>query len=405
MLPPGFSAMYLSTNVRLDLLDPETLADPYPTLHRLRTEDPVHWESEPGYWVITRYDDAVAVLRDPATFSSAIHQGRPAALRSARWFVFRDAPDHTRLRAAAHAALMPQIVHRLRQRIDALVAELLDPVEEAGGCDLIATLAFPLPAIVIAELLGVPPGDRVQFRGWSADIAATGGVLGAAPDAATRRARAQASEDALAAYVSDVVRDAGRAPGSHLIGQLLGGGADASALPLEDIVDLCIFLLFAGHETTTNLIGNGMLALLRHPETLHALRAAPELWGPAIEELLRFDSPVQARVRVTRADAILSGRALRSGDRVLVLLGAANRDPAHFSEPDRLWLTRSDNRHLAFGAGVHFCLGAALARLEASVALEALVRRFPTLALASDRVSWRATMSLRGLEALPLVVR
>jgi cytochrome P450 len=397
--------VYLPNNVKLDLLDPELLADPYPTFHRLRAEDPVHWEPEPGYWVVTRYDDAVAVLRDPATFSSAIHQGRPAAARSARWFVFRDAPDHTRLRAAAQGALTPQMVIGLRHRIAALVSELLDPIEEAGGCDLIAALAFPLPAIVIAELLGVPSDERARFRQWSADIAAIGGLVGAAPDAAARRARAQASEDALAAYVSDVVRDRQRAAGPHLIGRLLAGCGDAGTLPLEDVVDLCVFLLFAGHETTTNLIGNGMLALLRHPETLPTLRAAPNLWGPAIDELLRFDSPVQARVRVARGDAVLGGRTVRDGDRVLVLLGAANRDPAHFPEPDRLWLARPANRHLAFGAGIHFCLGAALARLEASVALEALVRRFPALELASERVRWRPTMSLRGLEALPLAVR
>ncbi len=398
--------------MRLDLLAPETLADPFPVLHRLRAEDPVHWEPEPGFWAVSRYDDAVAVLKNPDVFSSAIHatgrngvdtaERRPdAGLATAGWFVFQDAPAHTRLRGGVSAAFTPQAVEALRPRVAALVAELLDAVEDVGRCDLVADVAFPLPAIVIAELLGVPATERARFRQWSADLAAVGGLVRAARDGAVRLARARASVEALRAYFRHVARERRRMPRADLVSRLLATG------PLDEaeVVDTCVFLLFAGHETTTNLIGNGALALLRHPDALSELRETPGLLAAGLEELLRFDGPVAVRVRVARADVVLRGRQIRRGDRVLVLLGGANRDPAQFPDPDRLWLARPDNRHLAFGHGMHFCLGAALARLEGGLAIDALVRRFPALALASETVTWRPTMTLRGLEGLPLALR
>lgn len=389
----------------LDLLDPAVLADPYPLYHRLRTEDPVHWEAELGFWVLTRYADAVVVLRDVGVFSSAIQHardpGRPG-LSTAGWFVFLDPPQHTRLRALVHTAFTSPVVERLRPRLAAIVDDLLDAAAAAGRIDLIADFAFPLPATVIAELLGVPVEDREQFKRWSRDLAASGGLVRMASDGAERVARAGASAAALHDYFRDIVRDRRRAPRDDLVSRLTNAQAADARLTEDELIDSCVLLLFAGHETTMNLIGNGMLALLRHPDELQRMRCDPTLGASAVEEVLRYDSPVQARVRLARQAAEIGGRHIAAGERVLVLLGAANRDPDRFSDPDRLDITRADNRHLAFGHGIHFCTGAPLARLEATIAMGALVDRFPRLALAADTFEWRKTLTLRGLTALPI---
>jgi len=393
---------------RVDLLDPAVLSDPYPLFHRLRTEDPVHWEADLEFWALTRYADAVYALREDSLLSSAIHDSpRPGGvgLSSARWFVFLDPPRHTRLRALVHSAFTPQVVEGLRARIQAIVDELLDRAAEAGRLDLIADLGFPLPAIVIAELLGVPAEDRAQFRAWSADLAAAGGLVRMAADGAERLSRARAGGAALNAYFRDIIRERRRAPRDDLVSRLTGVQSAEGTLSEEELVDTCALLLFAGHETTTNLIGNGMLALLRHPDELSRLRAAPSLIGPAVEELLRYDSPVQMRVRVARETVEIGGRRIAKGQRVLILVGAANRDPARFPDPDRLDIARPDNRHLAFGHGIHFCTGAPLARLEGAIAIRRLLRRFPRLELTTDQLAWRETLTLRALNALPVSAR
>ena len=393
---------------RVDLLDPAVLSDPYPLFHRLRTEDPVHWEADLEFWALTRYADALYALREDSLLSSAIHDSpRPGGvgLSSARWFVFLDPPRHTRLRALVHSAFTPQVVEGLRARIQAIVDELLDRAAEAGRLDLIADLGFPLPAIVIAELLGVPAEDRAQFRAWSADLAAAGGLVRMAADGAERLSRARAGGAALNAYFRDIIRERRRAPRDDLVSRLTGVQSAEGTLSEEELVDTCALLLFAGHETTTNLIGNGMLALLRHPDELSRLRAAPSLIGPAVEELLRYDSPVQMRVRVARETVEIGGRRIAKGQRVLILVGAANRDPARFPDPDRLDIARPDNRHLAFGHGIHFCTGAPLARLEGAIAIRRLLRRFPRLELTTDQLAWRETLTLRALNALPVSAR
>ena len=390
---------------RVDLLDPAVLSDPYPLFHRLRTEDPVHWEADLEFWALTRYADAVYALREDSLLSSAIHDSpRPGGvgLSSARWFVFLDPPRHTRLRALVHSAFTPQVVEGLRARIQAIVDELLDRAAEAGRLDLIADLGFPLPAIVIAELLGVPAEDRAQFRAWSADLAAAGGLVRMAADGAERLSRARAGGAALNAYFRDIIRERRRAPRDDLVSRLTGVQSAEGTLSEEELVDTCSLLLFAGHETTTNLIGNGMLALLRHPDELSRLRADPSLIGSAVEELLRYDSPVQMRVRVARETVEIGGRRIAKGQRVLILVGAANRDPARFPDPDRLDIARPDNRHLAFGHGIHFCTGAPLARLEGAIAIRRLLRRFPRLELTTDQLAWRETLTLRALNALPV---
>jgi len=393
---------------RLDLLDPAVLSDPYPLFHRLRIEDPVHWEADLEFWALTRYADALYALREDSLLSSAIHDSQRSGgvgLSSARWFVFLDPPRHTRLRALVHSAFTPQVVEGLRARIQAIVDELLDRAADAGRLDLIADLGFPLPAIVIAELLGVPPEDRAQFKAWSADLAAAGGLVRMAADGAERLSRARAGGAALNAYFREIIRERRRAPRDDLVSRLTGVQSAEGTLSEEELVDTCALLLFAGHETTTNLIGNGMLALLRHPDELSRLRADPSLIGSAVEELLRYDSPVQMRVRVARETVEIGGRRIAKGQRVLVLVGAANRDPARFPDPDRLDIARPDNRHLAFGHGIHFCTGAPLARLEGAIAIRRLLRRFPRLELATDQLAWRETLTLRGLSALPVSAR
>ena len=393
---------------RVDLLDPAVLSDPYPLFHRLRTEDPVHWEADLEFWALTRYADALYALREDSLLSSAIHDSpRPGGvgLSSARWFVFLDPPRHTRLRALVHSAFTPQVVEGLRARIQAIVDELLDRAAEAGRLDLIADLGFPLPAIVIAELLGVPAEDRAQFRAWSADLAAAGGLVRMAADGAERLSRARAGGAALNAYFRDIIRERRSAPRDDLVSRLTGVQSAEGTLSEEELVDTCALLLFAGHETTTNLIGNGMLALLRHPDELSRLRADPSLIGSAVEELLRYDSPVQMRVRVARETVEIGGRRIAKGQRVLILVGAANRDPARFPDPDRLDIARPDNRHLAFGHGIHFCTGAPLARLEGAIAIRRLLRRFPRLELTTDQLAWRETLTLRALNALPVSAR
>ena len=393
---------------RVDLLDPAVLSDPYPLFHRLRTEDPVHWEADLEFWALTRYADALYALREDSLLSSAIHDSpRPGGvgLSSARWFVFLDPPRHTRLRALVHSAFTPQVVEGLRARIQAIVDELLDRAAEAGRLDLIADLGFPLPAIVIAELLGVPAEDRAQFRAWSADLAAAGGLVRMAADGAERLSRARAGGAALNAYFRDIIRERRCAPRDDLVSRLTGVQSAEGTLSEEELVDTCALLLFAGHETTTNLIGNGMLALLRHPDELSRLRADPSLICSAVEELLRYDSPVQMRVRVARETVEIGGRRIAKGQRVLILVGAANRDPARFPDPDRLDIARPDNRHLAFGHGIHFCTGAPLARLEGAIAIRRLLRRFPRLELTTDQLAWRETLTLRALNALPVSAR
>jgi pimeloyl-[acyl-carrier protein] synthase len=392
--------------MRLDLLDPAVLADPYPVFRTLREADPVHWDPEQGFWALTRYVDVLTALREVTTFSSAIHGERTSkdGLTSAGWFVFQDPPNHTRLRGLVNAAFTPQMVQTLRPRVQAIVDELLDRAADARRLDVVADFGFPLPATVIAELLGVPSADRERFRSWSADLAAVGGLVRMAADRADRVRRARESGEELNAYFRDIVRERRRAPRDDLVSRLTTVDTGDRALDETEIVDACVLLLFAGHETTTNLVGNGVLALLRHPDELGRLRVDPDLIGAAVEELLRYDSPVQARVRVARHDVELGGRRIAAGDRVMALLGAANRDPDRFLDPDRLDLSRPDNRHLSFGYGIHFCTGAALARLEGAVAIGSLVRRFPRLELEQAALGWRKTLTLRGLTALPVAI-
>ena len=393
----------------LNLLDPDFLADPYPVYHRLRTEDPVHRHPF-GFYVLTRYDDVAAFLRDARFGKSgyqALIESRFGAGPDGPWLalsmLFRDPPDHTRLRALVSKAFTPRVVETLRGHVQSIVDRLLGPVAGAAGMDVIEDLAYPLPVTVISELLGVPAGDADTVRGWSRDVARAldAIALPVGPDVIERGRHATGE---MAGYFRGLVAERRRRPGPDLLSGLVEAEEAGDRLTEQELLATCVLLYVAGHETTVNLIGNGLLALLRHPGECRRLQEDPGLLSNAIEELLRYDGPVQRTGRMAACDVEIGGVPIPAGSLVLGLLGAANRDPAQFRDPDRLDLGRAEPRHLAFGSGIHYCLGASLARLEAQVAVGTLLRRFPAVSLAVDYPIWRPSSTLRGLEALPVVL-
>jgi pimeloyl-[acyl-carrier protein] synthase len=395
---------------------PQLLADPYPFYAALRASNPVFRlpvgePTGPGAWLLTRHADVHAVLRD-VRFSVDRRRARlvrdnmdrlPIGMAlgeegGLRTMLVMDPPDHTRVRGLVSKAFTPRHVTALRPRIERIVEELLGAAAARGSMDLIADFAAPLPAIVIAELLGVPAADHRRFKQWSSELVTS---VGAGNPVAIRE-RFEKALGQLVDYLRRVIAERRKAPGDDLISAMIQAQEERDALTDAELLATSNLLLLAGHETTTNLIGNGTLALLRHREQLERLRAAPALLPAAIEELLRYDSPVQATVRVATQDVEIDGRRIPAEALVVTGVGAANRDPAVFPEPDRLDLGREPNPHLSFGLGVHFCLGAALARLEAELAFGALLERFPRLELASEAVSYRSNLILRGLDALPV---
>jgi pimeloyl-[acyl-carrier protein] synthase len=387
-------------------MDAEFLANPYPTYHRLRTEDPVH-HSPLDFWVLTRYDDVVAVLRDPrfikeplaafvaARFGVAVPAGMGLSMLD------RDPPDHTRLRSLVSKAFTPRVVEGLRPRIQRMVDDLITRAERAGSMDLIEEFAYPIPVNVICEMLGVPIEDHERFKGWSLDIARGLDSVLLPPESDIPR-RSGAARHALSDYFLGLIAERRAAPRGDLLSALIAAEEAGDKLSEAELVATCNLLLIAGHETTVNLIGNGTLALLRHPEELRRLRDNPGLIASAVEELLRYDGPVQRTARIASTDVTIGDRSIPKGAMVMPFIGAADRDPAGFPEPDRLDLARADNRHIAFGLGIHFCLGAPLARVEGQIAIGTLVRRLPKLALEVAQPEYRQSLTLRGLKALPV---
>ena len=389
-------------------MDPEFLADPYPTYHRLRDEDPVH-HSPLDFWVLTRYEDVVAVLRDPRFIKQPL-----VALVAARFGVTvppgiglsmldRDPPDHTRLRSLVSKAFTPRVVEGLRPRIQQIVDALIARAEAMGSMDLIEEFAYPIPVNVICEMLGVPVEDHERFKGWSLDIARGLDSIWLPPESDIPR-RSGAARHAIADYFRGLIAERRISPRGDLLSALIAAEEAGDTLSEDELIATCILLLIAGHETTVNLIGNGTLALLRHPGELRRLRETPGLITSAVEELLRYDGPVQRTARIPSTDVTIGGRTIGKGEMVMPFIGAADRDPSQFPDPDRLDLARTDNRHIAFGWGIHFCLGAPLARLEGQIAIDTLVRRLPKLEIATDEPEYRQSLTLRGLKALPVRV-
>lgn len=401
--------------VSIDFDDPSFRRDPYPFFHRLRREDPVHFRAAHGDWLLTRYRDVATVLREPRfgtnpRSTAAGDWRRMLHLRGseklaqlwraseqlvALWMTALDDPDHTRLRRLVAPAFTAERIEALGPVADAVTERLLDGVSATPAVELIGGLAFPLPVAIITEILGMP-ADR-RFEAWARDIAQLLD-LPATRSAVTRGLLAVAG---FAEYVRDIV-DAGRASPDGLLAVLVAARGRGD-LDEDELWATVTLLLFAGHETTRHLIGTGVLALLRHPEQLERLRAHPHLIHTAVEELLRYDSPGQVLWRVAREDVEMGGKRICTGQFVRALIGAANRDPEQFLDPDRLDIGRRPNPHLAFGAGMHHCLGAALARVEVSAAILGVLRRWPRLRLAGEP-EWESTVRLRGLRTLPLLV-
>lgn len=388
------------------LLDPEVLGNPYPLYHRLRTESPVHWDPLLRVWVVTRYDDAIRVLRDfsaertpqPAQLTAmGLSALNPVAQVMVKQMLFLDPSAHTRIRGLASAAFTPARVEGLRSHIREIVKNLLKAVTHTGQMNVIADLAEPLPCIVTAEMLGVPVEDHRQLKLWSQDFAEILGNFQHNPDHVQRILKC--TEEMTAYFRGAMHSDRLRPEG--LVNSLKNAELQGDRLTEEEVIANCIITMVGGQETTTNLLGNGVLALMRNPGELEKLRANPSLIPSAVEELLRFESPTQYTARIAPRDTELGGKQIRQKQAVFAVLGAGNRDPDRFPDPDRLDLARPENKHLAFGWGAHFCFGAPLARIEAQIAFEELLR-LHNWALAIDKLTWRTNLALRGLTALPI---
>jgi cytochrome P450 len=393
------------SGVTYNPLAPRVYLNPYPKYAELRAKDPLHWSPLMDAWVATRYADVDAILRDQKRFSNDPRRRQRA--RAARTSVdnpggqsmlFVDPPEHTRLRALVNKAFTPQAIAALTPRIQAIVQELLDQIPEPSHFDLIDTLAYPLPVIVMAELLGIPPQDHAQFKHWSDRRAR------ALEPTITPREIQEANRAAheLDDYFRGVIRARRLEPRDDLISTLVATEEASDKLTQDELLVMLRLLLIAGNETTTNLIGNGMLALLRHPDQLQKLREHPDLMDTAVEEMLRYDTTVQVDFRSALEDVEMDGKRIATGQGIMLLLGAANHDPEVFHAPEQFNITRREASHLAFGRGVHHCLGAPLARTEARLAFTGLLERFSTIRLLTEHPPFKDNVVLRGLQSLPI---
>lgn len=389
------------------LLDPEVLANPYPLFKRLRDHDPVHWDPFLHAWVVTRYEDVVNVM----LHCSADRTPRPEQLEAmgmmaeltpiaqvmVKQMLFMDAPSHTRLRALCAVAFTPARVAALKNHIQDIADRLIEAVIDSGRMDVIADFANPLPAIVTAELFGVPVEDHQKLKDWSTDFAEMLGNFQHNPDRARRVLR---STENLLAYFQNAIRDQKQNPRPGLVTSLLNAEVDGSRLTEEEIVANLIVTMVGGQETTTNLIGNGLISLLNNPDQLQVLKDDPSVWPSAVEELLRYESPSQHTARLAPDDMMLGDKKIQKRQAVIAVFAAANRDPERFPDPDKLDLKRTNNRHVAFAWGPHYCFGAPLARIEGQIAFETMLRRLPNLRLEPQELQWRENLGLRGLKSL-----
>jgi cytochrome P450 len=391
--------------------DPAVLADPFPLYARLRDEDPAHWSPRLKAWVLTRYEDVKRVCLDSTMSSDRLRPffatlPPPEAIKIAElaryltlWMVFRDPPEHTRLRRLAARVFNVRSINALRPNIESLTAWLLDSVAERKEFDFIGDFAMPLPALVIMDMLGAPREELPRLKRLSDEMAL---FIGSARDAPEKYQRAGAATREMADLFRELISARRAAPQRDLLSELVALDDGGDRLSDDELVATCILLLFAGHETTTHHLANGLRALLRFPAELEKLRANPALAPAAVEELLRYDGPIGAQVRIVQEAQTLHGKALKPGERVFLLMNAANRDPRAFADPERLDLSRNGVPHLTFGFGAHLCLGFPLARLEGQVALPAVLARWRRLELASEAIEWMDSMVLRGMKTMPV---
>ncbi len=395
-----------------DLFAPDFHADPYPFYEMMHEKMPLFFRPDWNNWYLTRHEDVAAAFKD-ARFGREIlgvmtreELGWPETPASMRplydmqdaWMLLKDPPEHTHLRNLVHKAFTPRTVERLRERAQVITDELIDKVQVSGGMDMIADFALPLPITIIAEMLGVPPEDYDRLNVWSDALMHT-------VDSVQSPELLQQGADMtmeFSAYIHEMIALRRKHPQEDLISALVAAEAENDKLTEDEMVATATLLLFGGYETTVNLIGNGMLALLRHPDQWEKLKANPALVKSAVEELLRYDSPVQLTSRWVQEDLEFAGHSFKRGQVVDFMVGAANRDPLRFPNPGVLDITRDPNPHIAFGSGIHFCIGAPLARMEAQIAFATLARRLPNLKLAADTLRYREIYVFRGLQALPV---
>jgi pimeloyl-[acyl-carrier protein] synthase len=393
---------------------PQMVADPYPTYKALLEHNPVSWNSMLEMWIVTRYEDVDMVLTHPATsadrrtarnrYSEMIEKQQESfgPFNRAQTMLTSDPPEHTRLRKLVSKAFTPRAVENLRPRIRQIVDELLDEAEKDGRIEVISELATPLPVIVISEMLGVRPEDRREFKQWSDEVVATLGGPFTPPDVL---ARAQSALESLANYLIPIIQDRRENPRDDLISGLVAAEEQGQVLSEDEIFSTAILLLIAGNETTTNLIGNSVYTLLSNPEQHELLKADPTLINAATEEFLRFIGPVQATGRVLKEEFYIGGNKMTEGQAVFTILGAANRDPEKWGPTANDFdITRNPTDHVGLGDGIHFCLGAPLARAETQIAVGSLVRRFPNARLENDNPEWGGTFIIRGVKNLALAL-
>lgn len=398
--------------------DPAVIADPFPTFARLRDEDPAHWNPGLRAWVITRYADNKALLTDRSLSSNRLQPFFDSLTGGEReriadivrylglWMVFKDPPEHTRLRRLSSQVFNVATMHAMRPRIEARIDRLLDALEGRREVDFVADFAGPLPALVIMDMLGVPEQELARVKDLSDRMAL---FIGSARASAQKYAIAQAATREMAGFFRELIAARRRAPADDLLGQLVAlrgepqpGAPDGEQLSEDELVATAILLLFAGHETTTNHLANGLASLLRFPDEMAALRAEPALAAAAVEELLRYDGPSISQVRIATQPTRLHERTIQPGDRIFLMLNAANRDPRAYDDPDKLDLDRDGVAHLTFGWGTHICLGFPLARLEGQLAFPRVLARWPRIARAAGEVHWHPSLVFRGMTALPL---
>ena len=396
-----------------EMVTKEFFANPYPLFQRMREQDPVYWSDYFGFWILTRYEDVFNLTRNHSVFSSArrfhamfdtlpedVRKGLDLLyLHYSTGIIFSDPPNHTRIRGLVSRAFSARYIESMRPHVQSIVDDLLDAVQGKDGMEVIADLAYPLPARLICEIMGLPLEDRPKFRKWSDDIIALQST-GRADAAKTEQG--QRSLRDLRNYFADQVADRRRHPGADVLSILVQANEQGDRLSEPELVSTSVTLLTAGQETTTSMISSGLLWLLRNPAQLQKLRENPSLVDSAVEEMLRYEPPVARQHRITMEDIEIGGKSIKKGQIVSGMTGAANRDPNQFPDPDRFDITRRDNRHLSFGHGIHFCLGGPLARIEGQVTFNTLLRRFPHIELATSQPQWRQDLTLRRLVALPV---